>query len=191
MDGLVSGLMLIAALAMMLLAYIAGSSGRAQYMLFPFVEGSEELMVVAGSIAGSCLGFLWFNCSPARVFMGDTGSLPLGGLLALIACALRQEIMLVVIGAVFYWELLSVMLQVAYFRLTGGSGYSDARRFTIFPSWWMVRVADRLAILDSRGRRGGGRRRPSQASLALPSGGRPSMASMSSSVPGTLGLATN
>ena len=120
MDGLVSGLMLIAALAMMLLAYIAGSSGRAQYMLFPFVEGSEELMVVAGSIAGSCLGFLWFNCSPAKVFMGDTGSLPLGGLLALIACALRQEIMLVVIGAVFYWELLSVMLQVGYFRLTGG-----------------------------------------------------------------------
>ncbi len=120
MDGLVSGLMLIAALAMMLLAYIAGSSGRAQYMLFPFVDGSDELMVVAGSIAGACLGFLWFNCAPARVFMGDTGSLPLGGLLALIACALRQEIMLVVIGAVFYWELLSVMLQVAYFRVTGG-----------------------------------------------------------------------
>ncbi|MBG80250.1 MAG: phospho-N-acetylmuramoyl-pentapeptide-transferase [Phycisphaerae bacterium] len=120
MDGLVSGLVLIASLALMLLAYIAGSSGRAQYMLFPFVEGTEELMVVAGAMAGAVLGFLWFNCSPARVFMGDTGSLPLGGLLAYLACAIRQEALLLVIGGVFYWELLSVMMQVGYFKLTGG-----------------------------------------------------------------------
>ena len=120
MDGLASGLVLIASLALMLLAYIAGSSGRAQYMLFPFVEGSEELMVVAGAMAGASLGFLWFNCAPARVFMGDTGSLPLGGLLATLACAVRQEILLIVIGAVFFWELLSVILQVGWFRMTGG-----------------------------------------------------------------------
>ncbi len=120
MDGLAPGLMLIASLALMLLAYISGSSGRAQYMLFPFVEGSEELMVVAGAMAGACLGFLWFNCAPARVFMGDTGSLPLGGLLATLACSIRQEVMLIVIGAVFYWELLSVMMQVGWFRISGG-----------------------------------------------------------------------
>ncbi|MEE2906540.1 MAG: phospho-N-acetylmuramoyl-pentapeptide-transferase [Planctomycetota bacterium] len=120
MDGLASGLVLIASLALMLLAYIAGSSGRAQHMLFPFVEGSEELMVVAGAMAGASLGFLWFNCAPARVFMGDTGSLPLGGLLATLACAVRQEVLLIVIGAVFFWELLSVMLQVGWFRITGG-----------------------------------------------------------------------
>ncbi|MDG2424574.1 MAG: phospho-N-acetylmuramoyl-pentapeptide-transferase [Phycisphaerales bacterium] len=120
MDGLASGLVLIASLALMLLAYIAGSSGRAQYMLFPFVEGSEELMVVAGAMAGASLGFLWFNCAPARVFMGDTGSLPLGGLLAILACSVRQEILLIVIGAVFYWELLSVIMQVGWFRMTGG-----------------------------------------------------------------------
>ena len=120
MDGLASGLVMIASLALMLLAYIAGSSGRAQYMLFPFVEGTEELMVVAGAMAGACLGFLWFNCAPARVFMGDTGSLPLGGLLAYLACAIRQEFLLLVIGAVFYWEILSVVMQVTWFRLTGG-----------------------------------------------------------------------
>ena len=120
MDGLASGLVLISSLALLVLAYIAGSSGRAQYMLFPFVEGTEELMVVAGAMAGATLGFLWFNCAPARVFMGDTGSLPLGGLLAYLACAVRQELLLIVIGVVFYGELLSVILQVGWFRISGG-----------------------------------------------------------------------
>ena len=110
MDGLASGLVLIASLALMLLAYIAGSSGRAQYMLFPFVEGSEELMVVAGAMAG-CQS--WDSCGSTARRPGYSwaipGSLPLGGLLAILACSVRQEILLIVIGAVFYWELLSVM----------------------------------------------------------------------------------
>ena len=120
LDGLAPGTMLIASLAVMLLCYIAGSPERAQYMLFPYVEGALELMVVTGAMAGACLGFLWFNCQPASVYMGDTGSLPLGGLLATIACAVRQEVLLVVIGGVFFLEAGSVMLQVGWFKATGG-----------------------------------------------------------------------
>ncbi|MCH2135870.1 MAG: phospho-N-acetylmuramoyl-pentapeptide-transferase [Phycisphaerales bacterium] len=120
LDGLAPGTMLIASLAVMLLCYVAGSPERAQYMLFPYVEGALELMVVTGAMAGACLGFLWFNCQPASVYMGDTGSLPLGGLLATIACAIRQEVLLLIIGGVFFFEAASVMLQVGYFKLTGG-----------------------------------------------------------------------
>ncbi|MAB83670.1 MAG: phospho-N-acetylmuramoyl-pentapeptide-transferase [Phycisphaerae bacterium] len=120
MDGLAAGLSMIAAVAFMLLCYIAGSPERAQYMLFPFVDGTGELMVVAGSIAGACLGFLWFNCAKARVFMGDTGSLPLGGLLACIAVAIRQEVLLVIIGGVFFVELGSSAMQIGWYKFTKG-----------------------------------------------------------------------
>jgi len=120
MDGLASGLVVIAALAFMLLCYIAGSPEPAHYMLYPYVEGTGELMVLAGAIAGSALGFLWYNCQKASVFMGDTGSLPLGGLLAFIAVAIRQEAMLLIIGGVFFFELGSVIIQVGVFKLTGG-----------------------------------------------------------------------
>ena len=77
-------------------------------------------MVLTGSLAGATLGFLWFNCQKAQVFMGDTGSLPLGGLLAFVAVAIRQEFMLLIIGGVFFWELASVIIQVAVFKMTGG-----------------------------------------------------------------------
>ena len=75
---------------------------------------------MTGAMAGACLGFLWFNCAPAQVFMGDTGALPLGGLMAYIAVAIRQEILLLVIGGVFFMEMASVILQVGYFKWTGG-----------------------------------------------------------------------
>jgi phospho-N-acetylmuramoyl-pentapeptide-transferase len=77
-------------------------------------------MVLTGAMGGACLGFLWFNCNPARVFMGDTGSLALGGLLAFVAVAIRWELLLPLIAGIFYLELGSTALQVAYFKLTGG-----------------------------------------------------------------------
>src|SRR5690606_27067122 len=79
-----------------------------------------ELAIIAGAMVGSCLGFLWFNCSPAQVFMGDSGSLPLGGLIGYLAVVIRQEFLLLVIGGVFVLEALSVILQVGCFKLTGG-----------------------------------------------------------------------
>ena len=120
MDGLAGGTMAIASFAMMAVTWIAGEPRAASFLMVPYVEGSQELMVFAGAMAGACLGFLWFNVSPASVFMGDTGSLPLGGLLAFIAVVVRQEVLLLVIGGVFVLEMSSVVLQVGYFKATGG-----------------------------------------------------------------------
>jgi phospho-N-acetylmuramoyl-pentapeptide-transferase len=120
MDGLAAGTLMVASLVLMALAFIAGDLQRAGFLYLPHVPGTMELTVVAGAMAGACLGFLWFNCAPAQVFMGDTGSLPLGGLIAYIAVAIRQEILLLVIGGVFYMEMLSVILQVGFFKWTKG-----------------------------------------------------------------------
>ncbi len=120
MDGLASGTMSIVGFAFMVLALIAGDETSSKMLLVPYIPLSSELAVVAGSIVGSCLGFLWFNCSPAQVFMGDTGSLPLGGLIGYIAVVIRQEFLLLVIGGVFVVEAMSVLMQVGYFRFTGG-----------------------------------------------------------------------
>ena len=120
MDGLAPGTLAVASFALMVLCFIAGSFDTARFLMFPHIDGSKELMIVTGAMAGACLGFLWFNCAPAQVFMGDTGALPLGGLMAYIAVAIRQEILLLVIGGVFFMEMASVILQVGYFKWTGG-----------------------------------------------------------------------
>lgn len=126
MDGLASGVMVIVAFAFMILCIIAGYHDEqegftlAKELLVPHIPGADELAIVAGAMAGACVGFLWFNCSPAQVFMGDSGSLPLGGLIAFIAVVIRQELLLVLIGGVFVMEMFSVILQVGYFKFTGG-----------------------------------------------------------------------
>jgi phospho-N-acetylmuramoyl-pentapeptide-transferase len=121
MDGLASGIMVVVAFAFMILCLIAGSLDSATKLLVPHIPTSGELAIVAGAMAGACLGFLWFNCHPAQVFMGDTGSLPLGGLIGYIAVVTRQEILLLIIGGVIFAEMLSVVLQVGYFKLSRGS----------------------------------------------------------------------
>ena len=126
MDGLASGVMVIVAFAFMVLAIIAGYHNEqtgfklAEFLLVPHIPFSDELAIVAGAMVGACLGFLWFNCSPAQVFLGDSGSVPLGGLIGYIAVVIRQEFLLLVIGGVFVMEALSVIFQVGYFRLSGG-----------------------------------------------------------------------
>jgi len=116
LDGLAGGCLIFATAAMAFLAYASGHAELASYLQLPRIPGAGELAVLAGAIIGSVLGFLWFNCHPAQVFMGDTGSLPLGGLLGLVAVATRQEMLLVVIGGVFVAEALSVILQVGYYK---------------------------------------------------------------------------
>ena len=124
MDGLAAGITVIVAFAFMVLCFIAGyEKGNfilAQYLLVPHIPNADELAVLAGAMAGACLGFLWFNCYPAQVFMGDTGSLALGGTLGYLAVVTRQELLLIIIGGVFFWEMLSVILQVGSFKLRGG-----------------------------------------------------------------------
>jgi phospho-N-acetylmuramoyl-pentapeptide-transferase len=117
MDGLASGLALIAGLMAMVVVAIAASPRVSYYLLVPHVPEARELMVVAGAMAGACMGFLWFNCQPASVFMGDTGSLALGGLLAVIFVAVRQECLLLVVGGVFYVEGTSSLVQTLTFKL--------------------------------------------------------------------------
>ena len=120
MDGLASGCVSLCALVFMILTYVVSTSTWADKLLFPHVPHSGELVIFCGAMLGSCLGFLWYNCHPARVFMGDTGSLPLGGLIGYIAVVTRQELMLLIAGGVFVIEAVSVMAQVGFFKWSGG-----------------------------------------------------------------------
>jgi len=120
MDGLAAGCVGMCALVFLTLTYIVGTPALADKLLFPHVPQSGELVIVCGAVLGSCLGFLWYNCHPARVFMGDTGSLPLGGLIGYVAVVTRQELMLLIAGGVFVIEAISVISQVSYYKWTGG-----------------------------------------------------------------------
>jgi phospho-N-acetylmuramoyl-pentapeptide-transferase len=120
MDGLAAGISTAVSLGLAVLALIAGRQVAAQYLLVPHVPGTGELGVVAGAMAGACLGFLWWNCSPAQVFMGDTGSLCLGGLIGYIAVCTRQEVVTLLMCGCFLAEIGSVVAQVGYFKASGG-----------------------------------------------------------------------
>lgn len=119
LDGLAIGCSNSAAAAYLALAYVAGHAGFASYLQVPHIPGAGELTVFCACLLGAGLGFLWYNCHPARVFMGDTGSLALGGSIAMVAIATKQELLLVIVGGVFVMEALSVIIQVASFQSTG------------------------------------------------------------------------
>jgi phospho-N-acetylmuramoyl-pentapeptide-transferase len=120
LDGLAIMPTVMVAGALAIFAYVAGHAGFAKYLGVPYIAGAGELAVFCGAICGAGLGFLWFNAYPAEVFMGDVGALALGAALGVIAVIVRQEIVLFIMGGLFVAETLSVMLQVLYFRLTGG-----------------------------------------------------------------------
>jgi Phospho-N-acetylmuramoyl-pentapeptide-transferase (EC 2.7.8.13) len=120
LDGLAIGLTLIASVALTALTYVAGHAIWSQYLNILRVPLAAELTVFAGAMSGACLGFLWFNCHPAEVFMGDVGALSLGGTLGLIAILIKQEFLLFTLAGVFILEALSVLLQVSYFRFSHG-----------------------------------------------------------------------
>jgi phospho-N-acetylmuramoyl-pentapeptide-transferase len=119
LDGLATGCTVSVVMVFAVFAYLSGNKVAADYLLLPHAPGVGELTVFCAAMAGSCLGFLWYNCHPARVFMGDTGSLAIGGAIGVVAICVNQEILLVIVGGVFVIEALSVILQVASFKLTG------------------------------------------------------------------------
>lgn len=119
MDGLAAGISGIVAIGIFVLAFIA-SGALAFELLVPRIEGSGELAVMAAAMAGACVGFLWWNCNPARVFMGDTGSLALGALIGFMAVVIRQEVLVLLMSVIFVIEIGSVIMQVGYFKMTGG-----------------------------------------------------------------------
>ncbi|HOF18526.1 MAG TPA: phospho-N-acetylmuramoyl-pentapeptide-transferase [Phycisphaerae bacterium] len=133
MDGLASGCTGIVAGVLLLLSWIVGVGAWARQFEMPLVAGAVEMTIFCASVLGACVGFLWYNAHPAQVFMGDTGSLPLGGLLGYIAVVTRQEVILLIAGGVFVMESVSVMLQVGYFKFTKRGGRQGKRIFRCAP----------------------------------------------------------
>jgi len=119
LDGLAIGPVMIAAASFGFIAYLAGNALYADYLQIHFVSGTGELAVLCGAVIGAGLGFLWFNAPPASIFMGDTGSLALGGMIGSVAVATKHEVALAIIGGLFVLEAVSVIMQVLSFRLTG------------------------------------------------------------------------
>jgi phospho-N-acetylmuramoyl-pentapeptide-transferase len=161
LDGLAIGPVMITAGAFLVLSYAAGHSEIAEYLAIKYVPGADQLPIFCGALVGGGLGFLWFNTSPAQVFMGDVGALALGGALAGIAVVIRQEILLAVVGGIFVVEALSVMIQVAYFKWTGGkriflmaplhhhfekAGWAEQK---IVVRFWIVSIVLALIALSS------------------------------------------
>jgi phospho-N-acetylmuramoyl-pentapeptide-transferase len=120
LDGLAIGLTLISAAALTALTYVSGHALWSQYLDLARVRLAAELTVFCGSMTGACLGFLWWNAHPAQIFMGDVGALSLGGTLGIIAILIKQELLLFALAGVFILEALSVLLQVSYFKVSGG-----------------------------------------------------------------------
>lgn len=120
LDGLATGPAGICFVTYLLFAYFAGNIKVAYYLQIPYVPGAGELSVFCGAFMGAALGFLWFNAHPAEIFMGDVGSLSMGGALGTVAVITKQEILLAIVGGVFVMETFSVIFQVGYFKLTGG-----------------------------------------------------------------------
>ncbi len=129
MDGLASGCVAIVAGVLMMLTWTVGTADWAAATHMPLVgPEAREMAVICAALLGSSLGFLWYNAPPAHVFMGDTGSLPLGGIVAYIALVTRQELLLLIAGGVFVMEAVSVLLQIGYFKLTKGPGGMEGKR---------------------------------------------------------------
>jgi phospho-N-acetylmuramoyl-pentapeptide-transferase len=133
MDGLAIGSMIPPTMVFLVISYVAGRLDYSTYLYVPYVHGVGELAIFCGAIMGACLGFLWYNCSPAQVFMGDTGSLALGGAIGYVAMATRQEVMLLIAGGLFVMEACSVILQVGYFKFTRATQGEGKRLLRMSP----------------------------------------------------------
>jgi phospho-N-acetylmuramoyl-pentapeptide-transferase len=117
LDGLLAGLLILVFIALAILTYISGRTDYASYLGIPYIQGAGELTVLCLAIVGALIGFLWFNAHPAEVFMGDVGSLSLGGVVAVISLIIKKEILILIIGGVFVLEIASVIIQVISFKL--------------------------------------------------------------------------
>ncbi len=156
LDGLAIGCTVIVSLVFVILTYVAGNVKAASYLQVPYVSGAGELTVFCSALVGAGLGFLWFNCHPAQVFMGDTGSLALGGALGIVAVLIHQPLVLVIAGGVFVAEAISVMLQTGWFKYTRSRSGTGQRIFLMAPlhhhfekkGWYESQVVTRFYILS-------------------------------------------
>ncbi len=150
LDGLATGCTLTVSLAYAVMCFVAGNHRLASYLQVPFVHGAGELTVVCAALIGASLGFLWFNCHPAQVFMGDTGSLAIGGLIGAIAVMIKQELVLIIVGGIFVIEAASVILQVVSFKLRGKRVFAMAPLHHHFElrGWSETTVTTRFWVLS-------------------------------------------
>ena len=132
-DGLATGTSAIIVMTLGILAYVSGNIIFSQYLDIMYIPGSGELAVFIGALLGACIGFLWYNAYPAQVFMGDTGSLALGGIIATLAILVRKELLIPVLCGIFLVENLSVMVQVSYFKYTRKRFGEGRRIFLMSP----------------------------------------------------------
>jgi phospho-N-acetylmuramoyl-pentapeptide-transferase len=155
LDGLAIGCTVIVSFVFLVLTYLAGNKNASAYLQIPHVVGAGELTVFCAAMIGAGLGFLWFNCHPAQVFMGDTGSLALGGALGIVAVLIHQPLVLVIAGGVFVLEAVSVILQTGWFRYTKRRYGAGSRLFLMAPihhhfekkGWYESQVVMRFYIL--------------------------------------------
>ncbi|MEA2709414.1 MAG: phospho-N-acetylmuramoyl-pentapeptide-transferase [Phycisphaerales bacterium] len=157
LDGLAGGCMAIVSFVFLILALLGGIPELGRFLLLPTVPMSNQMAVMAGAMMGACLGFLWFNCNPAKVFMGDTGSLALGGLIAYISIVIRHEFTLVLVGGVFVAEAVSVVIQRYYFKYTRLRYGEGVRFFLMAPihhhfqkkGWTETQVVVRFWLINA------------------------------------------
>ena len=155
LDGLAVGCTLIVSVVFVIWTYLAGNARAAAYLQIPYVPGAGELSIFCSALIGAGLGFLWFNCHPAQVFMGDTGSLALGGALGIMAVLIHQPLLLVLAGGVFVMEAASVIIQTSWFRYTKRRYGTGRRVFLMAPihhhfekkGWYESQVVMRFYIL--------------------------------------------
>lgn len=160
LDGLATVPVMIVALVFLVISYVSGNVTFATYLQIPYIAGSGELAVFCGAVVGAGLGFLWFNAPPAKIFMGDTGSLALGGALGAVSVASKHEITLAIAGGLFVVETISVIIQVYYFKLTGKRIFKMAplhhhfeklgwQEQTVVIRFWIISMILGLAALST------------------------------------------
>ena len=156
LDGLAIGCTITVALVYGIMAYVAGRVDTSHYLLISYVPGTNELTVICGALVGAGMAFLWYNSDPAEVFMGDTGSLAIGGLIGVLAFMVQQPFTLIIVGGVFVWEAVSVIIQVGVFKVTRRHGGEGRRYFLMAPihhhfqkrGWPETKVVMRFWILS-------------------------------------------
>ena len=141
---------MLVALSFTLISYVVGNTIFSEYLQIQYIPDVGELSIFCGSVVGACLGFLWYNAPPAKIFMGDTGSLSLGGSLAAIAIIVKHEIVLAIIGGLFVLETVSVIIQVASFKLTGKRFFKMAPIHHHFEKKGWAESTISNSILDNR-----------------------------------------
>ena len=151
LDGLAIGCTIIITMAIIILCYISGRVDFSKYLNVPYVPGSGELCVFCASLLGAGMGFLWYNGFPAQMFMGDTGSLAIGGILAVVAVVIKQEILLLFMGGIFVLEAFSVLLQVTVFKMSGRRVFRCApiHHHFQFKGWPEAKIVSRMWIISA------------------------------------------